>query len=137
MDCLFCKIATKELPAEIVYEDDRTIAFLDIRPINKGHTLVIPKDHALNIYEIDDERLCDVMKSAKRLAGVVKAATNAEGINIGMNNGPAAGQIVMHAHVHVIPRFADDGHAHWHGEPYAEDELEAFGKLIRDAASAA
>lgn len=137
MDCLFCKIAAREIPSEVVYEDDRTIAFLDIRPINKGHTLVIPKDHALNIYEIDDDRLCDVMKAAKRLAGIVKHATNAEGINIGMNNGQAAGQVVMHAHVHVIPRFADDGHTHWHGEPYAEDEIEAYGKLIRDAVSAA
>lgn len=134
MDCLFCKIAAREIPAEIVHEDDQTIAFLDIHPINKGHTLVIPKTHATNIYEIDDAIFFEVMRTAKRLARVVKSATNAEGINIGMNNDPAAGQAVMHAHVHVIPRFSDDGHAHWHGEPYAEDEIEAFGTLIRDAA---
>lgn len=102
--CTFCQIARKEKPASCVYEDDRTMAFLDIRPINDGHTLVIPKKHYDNIYEIPDEEVAYLFKIVKKVATAVKKGMNAEGIRIFQNNGRAASQVVFHIHVHILPR---------------------------------
>lgn len=131
-DCLFCKIVRGEIPSEKIYEDEHTYAFLDIHPINKGHALVIPKIHAENIYDISSENFCTLMETVHRLAPIVKAAVHADGINIGINNGHAAGQLVFHAHVHIIPRFVGDGFLHWHGEPYKEDEGKEIAEHIRE-----
>ncbi len=122
-DCLFCKIISGKLPSEKIYEDEHTFAFLDIHPVNKGHTLVVPKKHLENIYEIDAESFSAVMKTVHYLTPYIKTALNADGVNIGMNNGTAAGQLVFHAHVHIIPRFLGDGHKHWHGDPYEKGEI--------------
>ena len=103
--CVFCRIVRKELSASHVYEDDRTIAFLDFRPINEGHTLVVPRKHYENIHEISDEDVAYLFKTVKRVASVVKKGLNADGISVFQNNGPAAGQVVFHIHVHIIPRF--------------------------------
>lgn len=132
-DCLFCKIIRGEIPSEKIYEDEDTYAFLDIHPINKGHTLVIPKVHAENIYDISSESFAALMKTVHLLTPTVKNAVNADGINIGINNGHAAGQLVFHSHVHIIPRFADDGFLHWHGEPYEEGEIQKTAEHIREA----
>lgn len=129
-DCLFCKIAKKEIPSEVIYEDDRTFAFLDINPNNIGHALVIPKSHAKNIYEITSDEFTKVMETVHRLAPAIKSALNADGINLGMNNDPAAGQIIPHAHVHIIPRYTDDGFKHWHGTKATESELCDARELI-------
>lgn len=131
-DCLFCKIIAGEIPSERVFEDAHAYAFLDIHPVNKGHTLVVPKTHAENIYDITSEGFSALMETVRALSPIVKKAVEADGINIGMNNGGAAGQIIFHAHVHIIPRYGDDGFRHWHGAPYEEGEIEKIGEMIRD-----
>lgn len=107
-DSIFTKIINREIPADIVYEDDVVIAILDINPINKGHTLIIPKQPFVNALDGDEEQLAHMMRVAKRLSNVISEAVNADGINITMNNGEVAGQEVFHAHLHVIPRHKGD-----------------------------
>lgn len=114
-DCLFCKIITGEIPSQKVYEDDATLAFLDIHPVNIGHTLVVPKAHHANLYETPDEVLAQMMAVVKKLSIAVKDALHADGINIEMNNDSVAGQIIFHSHIHIVPRFPGDGFKHWHG----------------------
>ena len=130
-DDIFLKIIAGEIPAHKVYEDEYTYAFLDATPNNPGHTLVIPKERYKDIYEIPEEVLSHVMNTVKKVAIAVKKATNADGINIGMNNEPAAGQLVFHAHIHVIPRFKDDGLKHWGRKEYKEGEAEKVAGSIR------
>lgn len=131
-NCLFCKIAKKEIPANIIYEDKDVIAFLDIRPINPGHALVVPKKHSENIYDMDEKTLEKIGPVLKKVAIAVKKATNAEGINIGMNNEGVAGQVIMHPHFHIIPRFDHDGKKHWHNiENFPKDELKILEDKIK------
>jgi len=103
--CIFCRIVRKQAPASVVYEDDAVIAFLDIRPLNMGHTLVIPKAHYVDIFDAPEEQISQVHKVSKRIAIAVKKATGAEGVSIIQQNGKAAGQDIFHLHVHVVPRF--------------------------------
>ena len=103
--CIFCKIVRKQAPASYVYEDENVIAFLDIRPLNEGHTLVIPKEHYETIFEIPEQLIAHLHGIAKRVALAVKKATKADGISIIQQNGKAAGQEILHLHVHVIPRY--------------------------------
>jgi len=103
--CEFCKIVEKENDASIVFEDDRTMAFLWTKAIAEGHTLVIPKVHYENIYSVPDDEIAHLFKVVKRVAVAVKQGLNADGINIGQNNGRAADQTIFHLHVHVLPRF--------------------------------
>jgi histidine triad (HIT) family protein len=133
-NCIFCKIASNQIPAIKLYEDDATLAFLDIQPINKGHVLVIPKDHFENIYSVPSELWCRVMLTVQKMAVAIKNAVSADGVNIGMNNESAAGQLVFHAHVHVIPRENEDGYKAWSHKSYDSDEeaKEIAGK-IREA----
>lgn len=131
MDCLFCKIIRGEIPSAKVYEDEHSFAFLDIKPINPGHVLLIPKKHSLNLYEMPDETLRELAPTIKKLSIAIKKAVNADGINIGMNNDPAAGQLVFHSHIHIIPRFVGDGHEHWHGAPYQEGEISEVAEKIK------
>lgn len=130
MKSIFSKIIAGEVPSEKIYEDDETFAFLDINPNNPGHTLVIPKAEFENIYEIPEDLFLKVMSTVKRLAPAVRDAVGAEGVNIVMNNESAAGQIVPHVHVHIIPRFSGDGHKHWHGTPYAEGKAAVVAAKI-------
>lgn len=104
-DCVFCQIVQKKLPASIVYEDDTVLAFLDIRPVNEGHTLVIPKQHFEGILDIPEELNAYVNKIVKRVAVAVKKATSADGLSIIQQNGRAANQDIFHLHVHIIPKF--------------------------------
>jgi histidine triad (HIT) family protein len=103
--CIFCKIVRKHAPASIIYEDETVIVFLDIRPLNIGHTLVIPKKHYVDIFDIPENQLSQVHKVAKQVSLAVKKATNADGISIIQQNGKVAGQDIFHLHVHVVPRF--------------------------------
>ena len=105
MNTIFSKIISREVPADIVYEDAYVLAFLDIRPVRKGHTLVIPKIEFVNIFDGDPEYLGRMMVVAQKIAPAIIKATGATGVNLLMNNGEAAGQDVMHAHLHIIPRF--------------------------------
>ena len=108
-DCIFCKIILKEIPSHKIYEDENVYAFLDINPVHIGHTLVVPKVHAEDIFDISSESWAHVMNVVHTLSPIVHAATNADGVNIIMNNKRSAGQLIDHAHVHIVPRFADDG----------------------------
>ena len=103
--CIFCKIVHKQAPASILYEDDAVMVFLDIRPLNMGHTLVIPKAHYVDIFDISTKELSAVHTVAKKVSFAVKKATAADGISIIQQNGKAAGQDIFHFHVHVVPRF--------------------------------
>jgi histidine triad (HIT) family protein len=107
-DCIFCKIVAGELPAWIIDEDERTIAFMDIAPATRGHALVIPRAHSADLLSIDPEDLSAVARTAQRLAKRVKGQLGADGVNLLNACGQAAWQTVFHFHVHVIPRFKDD-----------------------------
>jgi|SRR5208282_4561667 len=102
-ECVFCQIIRKEAPASIVYEDAQLVAFLSNRPVNVGHTLVAPKKHYENIYEIPEEEAAYLFRIVKKIARAVKDATGIEGIRIVQNNGKDAGQVIFHLHVHIIP----------------------------------
>jgi len=106
--CPFCRIASGKAPASIVYEDATVLAFMDLNPANVGHILVVPKEHWENIYEVPEDVLADLFSVVKRVSAAVKKTIGAEGISILQLNGRAAGQSVMHFHVHVIPRFRGD-----------------------------
>ncbi len=108
MNCIFCKIINKEIPSKIVYEDELVLAILDLSQATYGHTLVMPKKHYENIYEIDDKTLAHLINVIKMLAIKIKNKLNASGINILNNNETAAGQSVMHLHFHIIPRYDND-----------------------------
>jgi histidine triad (HIT) family protein len=108
-DCVFCQIIRKEIPASIVYEDEQVVAFLSNRPVNEGHTLVVPKKHYENIYEIPEDEAAYLFKITQRVAHAVKDAMGAEGIRIVQNNGWAAGQVIFHLHIHVIPLKPEEG----------------------------
>lgn len=130
-DCVFCKIIKKEIPADIVYEDENALAFLDITPINPGHVLLIPKEHYENLYDLPDKELTQLAPIIKKLAIAIKKGVNADGINIGMNNERPSGQLVPHAHFHIIPRFSNDGYHHWRGAPYKEGEPSQIANQIK------
>ena len=130
---IFDKILSGAIPADVVYETDQVLAFLDIAPNNPGHTLVIPKEATRNLLTISPESWAAVMEAVRVLAPAIKEATGADGINLMMNNEPTAGQIVMHAHVHIIPRHEGDGFKHWPGTPYGEGEAAAMADKIRKA----
>ena len=129
-DCIFCKITKGEIPSQKIYEDENFFAFLDIKPVNLGHTLLIPKTHIKNLYEFPEELLSKTGPVIKKLAIAVKNGTNADGINLGMNNDEAAGQLVFHAHFHIIPRYKDDGHVHWGGKEHSADEMKKISQKI-------
>lgn len=131
-DCLFCKIVAKEIPSQPVFENDQVYAFMDIRPTNEGHVLVVPKKHSVDIFDTPSETLGQMMSAAKQLSEAVMNAVNADGVNLLMNSKGAAGQIIFHAHMHVIPRFSTDGLKHWHGHERTTEQLETAASKIRD-----
>lgn len=128
---VFEKIISKEIPAHIIYEDEETLAFLDIAPNNPGHTLVIPKTHSRNLLDISEDSWLAMMRTVYRLAPIIKEAVSADGINIAMNNEAAAGQVVFHAHVHIIPRHEGDGFKHFPQGAYEPGEAELVMEKIR------
>ena len=107
-NCIFCKILAGEIPSTAVYEDDDFKAILDVNPAAQGHVIILPKNHAANIYELPDEDASKIMVVAKKIATAIEKAYRCDGVNILQNNGEAAGQTVFHLHVHVIPRFKGD-----------------------------
>jgi len=130
-DCIFCKIVKKEVASSIIYEDEAILAFLDVAPVNIGHSLVIPKEHFADIHETPSKIMGKIMEVTKKVSGAIKAGVGADGINIHMNNEKAAFQAVFHAHVHVIPRFINDGLQEWHGKKlYNEGEEKLTAEKI-------
>jgi histidine triad (HIT) family protein len=108
-DCIFCAIAAHDAEASIVFEDDATVAFMDLRQMSPGHTLVVPKKHVSDIFELDDDTGAAVMRMVARVARAVRDALHPDGINVWQSNGEGAGQEVFHLHVHVLPRVTGDG----------------------------
>ena len=109
MACIFCKIVKGEIPCVKIYEDADVLAFLDVFPLTKGHALVIPKQHFENIFDIDEVVLQKVMVAVKHISGKIKDSLKADGIRISQSNGRHAGQVIGHFHVHIIPRYENDG----------------------------
>jgi histidine triad (HIT) family protein len=130
-DCIFCKIIAGKVPADKVYENDKIFAFLDIAPVNKGHTLVVPRAHHADLLETPDEVLSDMITRTKKIAAAVVKAVNADGFNIGVNTKPAAGQVVFHTHLHIIPRFSGDGLKHWPKIKQTPEDMKKVADLIR------
>ena len=131
-NCIFCKIAGGKILSAKIYEDKNTIAFLDIAPISSGHSLVVPKKHSVNLLDIDEEDAVETMKTVRKIAKAVSKANNNCDVNIEMNNGKNAGQVVFHTHIHVIPRFENDGHD-WnrsHGK-YEGNAMDLAAEKIR------
>ncbi len=108
-DCVFCKIAAGEVPAQIVHQDDKHMAFLDINPVSEGHTLVIPKKHYRNIVEMPPEEVADLARFLVEATKIVAQKYAVDDVNILSNIGRHAGQIIMHTHIHIIPRREGDG----------------------------
>ncbi|MBI2551941.1 HIT family protein [Candidatus Uhrbacteria bacterium] len=130
-DCIFCKIISGELPSAKVYENDAVVAFLDIHPVRPGHTLVVPKIHCENLMDCNPEALSAMMEAAQKVARAVVSGTGAEGFNLGVNNGAAAGQVIFHLHLHIIPRSRGDGLALWGQTEYKEGEMVALAEKIK------
>lgn len=131
-ETIFSKIIRRELPADIIYEDDSVIAFLDINPINPGGTLVVPKKWSRNILDIDSGTWGKVMEVVRKLAPAVKNAMHAEGLNIVMNIEPVGNQLIFHSHVHIIPRHENDGGIDNPGINYPEGEKAKVAQRIRE-----
>jgi len=131
--CIFCKIVAGEIPCAKVFESDTCVAFLDIAPVSPGHALVLPKDHHPTLMDIPAALGGDLMDALARVGRAVREATGADGLNLIQNNGEAAGQLVHHAHFHLVPRFADDGLKLWPQSGYDDpDEMRGLAKKIAD-----
>ena len=132
-NCIFCKLANGEIPSRTIYEDDRFRVILDMGPATRGHALILPKEHFANIYEIPDDWAADAMVLAKHMAAVMHEKLGADGFNIVQNNGTVAGQTVFHFHIHLIPRYKDDGQKlGWNpGKPTDEELAEIQNILIK------
>lgn len=130
-DCIFCKIVKGDIPAAKVHEDKDILTFLDIMPANTGHCLIVPKNHCENLMDMPEKDLMALAKTAQKVAKAISLSMGCEGVNLVMNNGKVAGQVVFHAHIHVIPRFKDDGHdlKLKHGK-YQGMEMEETAKKI-------
>lgn len=133
-DCVFCKIINGELPSAKVYEDEHVFAFLDLSQVTKGHTLVIPKEHVPNVYELSEEVAANLFKAVPKIANAVKKAYEPIGLNVLNNNGEAAGQSVFHIHLHIIPRYGkgDGFGAVWktHNDDYTQEDLQEIAQTI-------
>src|SRR3989338_1693375 len=131
-DCIFCKIIFGKIPSAMVYEDDNTISFLDIMPANKGHCLVVPKKHDETFLDISDESLKNLILAAKKVAKALSLSIGSGSYNLVMNNGKEAGQVVAHAHMHLIPRFKGDRlRIKWSHKKYEENEMKELQEKIK------
>ena len=126
-DCIFCRIVAGEVPSFTFFEDEATLAFMDINPANEGHALVIPKEHAIDLYSVSEEALARTAVTARKVAAAVARTLHPDGLNLVQCNGPAAAQSVMHFHVHVLPRATDDGLSMNWGLKLGD--IEAIGRL--------
>ncbi len=135
-ECIFCKIIKGELPSYKVYEDEKVVAFEDINPISKGHTLVIPKIHAENIWDIPEDYLLAIYRAAKKLSDAIKKALNPVGIAFLQLNGKGAGQVIPHYHLHIIPRSPEEPElpvSKWEMKPGDKEEIKRIAEKISDA----
>jgi len=131
MECIFCEIKNRNAEAEILFEDDHIIAFLDIQPVNYGHTLVITKKHYDNFLTVPKDELGRLINATQFIAGAVKRSMNADGFNIISNNGNSAGQTVFHFHFHIIPRFKTDFNFKPNFKSYGTGAMREYADQIR------
>ena len=132
-NCIFCKIIAGEIPSQAIYEDEKFRVILDVAPAAKGHALILPKDHYANLYELPDDLAADTIRLAKKMMKVMTDKLGCDGFNILQNNGETAGQSVFHFHMHLIPRYNDDGQKIGWVQGKAEaEELEEIRKLIAE-----
>jgi histidine triad (HIT) family protein len=130
-DCLFCKIVAGDIPSTRVYEDERTVAFMDINPATRGHLLVVPREHTRDLMTIDPEDLAAVAQAAQKLAKTVAERLDTDGVNLLNSCGRAAWQTVFHFHMHVIPRYAGDPlRLPWTPEPGDRDEIAEAARAL-------
>lgn len=130
-DCIFCKIANGDIPSKVLYEDDEFKVILDLGPATRGHALILPKNHYKNLYELPDETAAAVMLLAKKMAALMTEKLGCDGFNLVQNNGRAAGQTVFHFHLHLIPRYEDDGQTlGWKPLEPTQEELEEIKDII-------
>jgi len=133
-DCIFCKIIAGEIPSAKIYDHGGIYAFLDIAPVNKGHALVVPKKHYATLFDVPPDLGRELTTALQAVGRAVMAATGATGLNVGMNNFEAAGQLVHHAHFHLIPRHAGDGLTLWTQHAYESvEEMQKLTQAIRSA----
>jgi len=131
-DCVFCMIRDGKIPCAKVYDDQRTLAFMDINPLSRGHCLVVPKAHAATLYEAEAEDLKAAIAAAKKVAGAIRKALNPDGLNLLQANGAAAFQSVPHFHLHLIPRWTNDGKGFdWKEVPGNREEITGTADRIR------
>lgn len=130
-DCIFCKIANGEIPSTTLYEDEDFRVILDLGPATRGHALLLPKQHYKDLFELDDEVAAKVLVRTKRIAGRIRTALKADGMNLVQNNGEAAGQTVFHFHMHLIPRYQED-HAGilWTPGSTTPEDMEEIKRLV-------
>ena len=134
--CIFCAIAASKAEASKVYEDDHTVAFMNLRQANQGHVLVIPKRHYRTIHELDDETAAHLLQTVVKIARAIQQSIDPEGITIWQSNGQAAGQEIDHVHVHILPRYMHDQAVHFYPNPpsaSSREELERIAATIRAA----
>lgn len=130
-NCIFCKIIAGEIPSQAIYEDEKFRAILDVAPAAKGHALILPKDHYANLYELPDDLAADTIRLAKKMMKVMTDKLGCDGFNILQNNGETAGQSVFHFHMHLIPRYREDGQKiGWKPQEVSQEELEETRKQI-------
>lgn len=132
-NCIFCKILEGELPSTKIYEDEHVYAFLDITPVNPGHTLVIPKAHYENMFAVPEDMVLEMMRAVKKIAHGIKDGLGVGSMNVVMNNGVHADQTVFHSHIHLIPRHEHDGHPAWKGAPYKDGQAAEIAEQIKKA----
>lgn len=131
-DCIFCKIAEGKVASKLIYEDDRTMAFLDINPGAPGHTLVIPKVHRDTILDMSEDEICSMFLTVAKVIKAIEKVIKPEGVNVFQNNRPAAGQVVNHVHVHIFPRFHGDGiDFKWRRVVLDSDDLDNIASKIK------
>jgi histidine triad (HIT) family protein len=132
MNCVFCKIMAKQIPASVVHEDEHTLAFMDLGQVNPGHVLVSLKAHAENIYALDDAQAAALFRSAARVARAIRAAFDPPGLSVYQANGTPAGQTVLHLHIHLVPRHDGDGMAlSWPVKNPPREKLEEYAAKIK------
>lgn len=130
-NCIFCKIIAGEIPSQAIYEDEKFRVILDVAPAAKGHALILPKDHYANLYELPDDLAADTIRLAKKMMKVMTDKLGCDGFNILQNNGETAGQSVFHFHMHLIPRYREDGQKiGWKPQEVSQEELEETRKQI-------
>ena len=130
-DCIFCKLANGEFPTNSIYEDDKFNVILDLAPATKGHALILPKEHYANLYELPEEVAMNVMKLAKKMVQLMTDKLGCDGFNLVQNNGEVAGQTVFHFHMHLIPRYKNDGEIlKYNVQSFSQDELAEIKKQI-------